>query len=94
MKVAAQLAAPRPGATAHALLPVVTRAARELASKQAVGHKPRDPIVRDVERHLAALEGLLGDRAWLVGDAIPLADLAVATELNALEYAHEGAERL
>ena len=93
-KVAAEFAATMPGATAETILPLVTKNAQELTSKQGLGRKPQDQVVRDVERHLAALEGLLGEGDWLVGDGITLADIAVAVELNALEYAQEGAERL
>ncbi len=93
-RVAEEFAATMPGATAEAVLPLVTKAAQELTSAQGLGRKPQDQVVRDVERHIAALEGLLGDGDWLVGDSITLADIAVAVEVNALEYAQEGAERL
>ena len=93
-KVAEEFAATMPGATAEGILPLVTKAAQELTAKQGLGRKPQDQVVRDVERHVAALEGLLAAGDWLVGSAITLADIAVAVELNALEYAREGADLL
>ncbi|MEM7413786.1 MAG: glutathione S-transferase family protein [Myxococcota bacterium] len=93
-RVAEEFAATMPGMTAEAVLPLVTKAAQELTSKQGLGRKPQDQVVRDVERHIAALEGLLGGGDWLVGNTVSLADIAVLVELNALEYAQEAAERL
>ncbi len=93
-KVAEEFAATMPGATAEAILPLVTKAAQELTSKQGLGRKPQEQVVRDVERHVGAIEGFLGGGDWLVGSGITLADIAVAVELNALEYAREGADLL
>lgn len=93
-KVAAEFAATMPGMTAEQVLPLVTAAAQDLTTKQGLGRKPQDQVVRDVERHVKALEGLLGSGDWLVGSALTLADIAVAVELNALEYAREGEEIL
>ena len=93
-RVAEEFAATMPGMTAEQTLPLVTAAAQDLTSKQGLGRKPQDQVVRDVVRHMDALEGLLGDGDWLVGSTITLADIAVAVELRALEYAREAAEIL
>ena len=93
-RVAEEFAATMPGMTAETVLPLVTKAAQELTAKQGLGRKPQEQVVRDVERHIAALEGLLGAGDWLVGNSVSLADIAVLVELNALEYAQEAAERL
>ena len=82
-----------PGLTAEVALPMVTKAAQELTRTQGLGRKPQEQVVRDLERHIAALEGLIGNGDWLVGDGVSLADIAVLVELNALEYAQEASER-
>ena len=92
-RVVDEFVATMPGLTAEAALPLVTKAAQELTQKQGLGRKPREQVVRDLERHIAAIEGLLGEGDWLVGGAVSLADIAVLVEVNALEYAQEAEER-
>ena len=82
-----------PGMTVEAALPLVTKAAQELTRTQGLGRKPEEQVVRDLERHISAIEGLLGDGDWLVGSAVTLADLAVLVQVNALGYAKEAEER-
>ena len=61
----------------------------QLTQAQGVGRKPREQVVADCERHIAALEAMLEGRDWLIGDALSYADLAVIAQVNALLYAQE-----
>jgi len=61
----------------------------QLTQAQGIGRKPREQVVADAERHIAALEAMLDGRDWLVGEALSYADLAVIAQLNALLYAQE-----
>jgi glutathione S-transferase len=65
---------------------------RRVTRGQGVGRKPRDMLLRDVERHVATLAGLLGDRSWLVGERLSLADIAVFAQLACIRGADEGAK--
>jgi glutathione S-transferase len=57
---------------------------------QGVGKKPIDVVLRDVERHLDALTGLLGDGPWLLGDRLTLADIGVFAQLFCIRASDEG----
>jgi glutathione S-transferase len=70
---------------------VVPRMMRGVLAKQGLGRKPVDVLLRDVERHVGAIAGLLAGRGWLVGDALSLADLAVFAQLACIRGADEGA---
>lgn len=79
----------------QALAPyVLPRVLKATLSRQGLGRKPLDAVLRDVDRHVAALTGLLGEREWLVGDALTLADLAVFAQLACIRGSDEGAERI
>jgi glutathione S-transferase len=64
---------------------------RRLTRKQGVGRKSVDQVLADVERHVDALAGLLGDREWLVGGALSLADVSVYAQIRCIRGAEEGA---
>ena len=57
---------------------------RRLTRKQGVGRKSVQQVLGDVERHADALAGLLGNREWLVGDALSLADLSVFSQIRCI----------
>ena len=78
-----------PGVPKPHLKSLIVEAATRLTEAQGVGRKPRDQVVRDVDRHFGALDGLLAGRRWLVGDALSIADIAVIAQINALRYAQE-----
>jgi glutathione S-transferase len=59
---------------------------------QGVGKKSRAALVADVERHTAAIDGLVGDGEWLVGNRLTLADVAVFAQLFCIRGSDEGAE--
>ncbi len=63
---------------------------RGILSRQGLGRKPLDRIVKDVERHVDALAGWLGGGEWLVGDALSLADISVFAELTCIRGSDEG----
>jgi len=69
---------------------VVPPMMRSLLSRQGVGRKPPAVVLRDVERHVEAIEGWLGPRDWLVGDALSAADLSVFAQLSCIRAADEG----
>ena len=64
---------------------------RRLTRKQGVGRKSVQQVLEDVQRHVDALAGLLGDREWLVGEALSLADLSVFAQIRCIRGAEEGA---
>jgi glutathione S-transferase len=69
-------------------MPIVLR--RTVAS-QGVGKKPLEIVLRDVERHLDALAGLLSaGNQWLLGDRMTLADLSVFAQLFCIRASDEG----
>jgi glutathione S-transferase len=57
-----------------------------------VGRKSVQQVLEDVERQVDALAGLLGDREWLVGGALSLADLSVFAQIRCIRGAEEGAQ--
>ena len=58
---------------------------------QGIGRKPTEAIIADVERHVRAIDGLVGDGQWLVGSALTLADIAVFVQLFCIRGSDEGA---
>lgn len=57
---------------------------------QGTGRKPMDVLKRDLDRHLQMINQWLGDRAWLVGDNLSLADIAVFVQLDCIAGTVEG----
>lgn len=69
-------------------MPIVLR--RTVAA-QGVGKKPLEVVLRDVERHLDAIAGLLAaGNDWLLGDRITLADISVFAQLFCIRASDEG----
>ena len=72
--------------SSHAGGPVIW----DLTEEQLQQHRQGMMVVRDVERHFAAIDGLLADgRDYLVGKQLTLADIAVISQVKALLYAEE-----
>jgi len=65
---------------------------RRVTRSQGVGRKPRDMLLRDVERQVGSLAGLLGDDEWLVGRHLSVADIAVFAQLACIRASDEGAK--
>lgn len=71
---------------------LVPRMMRSVTRSQGVGRKSTPQVVADVERHLDAIAGLLGEGDWLVGDALSLADIGVFVQAACIRGADEGAK--
>jgi glutathione S-transferase len=59
----------------------------KITTNQGIGRKSIEQLLVDVERHVSAVNDLLGNRDWLVGDSLTLADLGVYGMFQALRDA-------
>lgn len=59
----------------------------KITETQGIGRKSIEQLLVDVERHVAAVNGLLSGSDWLVGNQLSLADLAVYAMFQALRDA-------
>jgi len=66
------------------LLKIIMKKASKIVLMQGLGRKNKSQVVNDVQRHLNAINALLSNSSWLVGDTITLADIAVIAQLNCL----------
>lgn len=57
---------------------------------QGIGRKPLELVLQELTRHTEAIAGWLGDREWLVGARLSLADIAVFAQLFAIRGTDEG----
>jgi glutathione S-transferase len=57
------------------------------AKAQGTGRKPEAAVCADVGRHFEAINSLVSDRPWLVGDALSIADISVVSMLTVLDRA-------
>lgn len=62
-----------------------------VVAAQGIGAKPRAAVLADLDRNLAAVDGLLAGQEWLAGPAISAADIAVYAQLFCIEGTIEGA---
>ncbi len=74
--------------------PLLPRAIRRVTEAQGIGRKARDDVERELGRHLDALVAWLGDGAWLVGETLTLADIAVYAQLFCIQGAITGDEAI
>jgi glutathione S-transferase len=74
--------------------PVVARVIRQQCASQGVGRKPEAMVLRDVDRHLDALDGWLSGKSWLVGSGLTLADISVYAQLRCIDCSEEGHVRV
>jgi glutathione S-transferase len=89
-KLVHEFVATMPGMTVEAALPMLGKAVHGVIDPQGIGRKPAEQVIRDAERHCAAIDGFLaGGRSYLVGEQLTLADVAVACQVKALLYAEE-----
>jgi glutathione S-transferase len=70
----------------HFLAPKIIR---KQARNQGTGRKTYEAVCADAARHFEAINTLVSDKAWLVGDSPSIADIAVASMLTVLERATE-----
>ena len=57
---------------------------------QGIGRKPLAQVLHELARHVEAIAGWLGDREWLVGARLSLADIAVFAQLVGIRGTDEG----
>lgn len=70
----------------HYLAPkIIGKQARD----QGTGRKTHDAVCADVARHFEAINILVSDKAWLVGESLSIADISVASMLTVLDRATE-----
>ena len=69
-------------------------ALRKGTAAQGLGRKDPATICAEVRDHFDALVALLGEREWLVGEQISLADIAVASMCTVIDRAEEAAAML
>jgi glutathione S-transferase len=63
----------------------------KVVAAQGIGAMPRPQLLKHLARNIAAADGWLGGRDWLVGDALTLADIAVHAQLACIAGTVEGA---
>lgn len=64
---------------------------KKATQAQGIGRKDAITVCSEVEAHFDAIVDLLGERCWLVGDHLTVADLAVASMCTVIERAEEAA---
>jgi glutathione S-transferase len=57
---------------------------------QGVGRKPLGAVLEDLSRLVASVDAMAARSAWLVGDALSLADISIASQLTSVEATPEG----
>lgn len=70
----------------HYLAPKIIR---KQARDQGTGRKTHEAVCEDVARHFKAIDVLVSDRGWLVGESISIADISVVSMLTVLDRATE-----
>lgn len=73
---------------------VASRMLRRKAAVQGLGKKSDEQVVQELGRHLDAIAGWLGERPWLVGEALSLADIAVMSQLSPIRSTRAGGEEV
>ena len=81
-----------PGLFGRIIRPIVGKALRKTTATQGIGRKSKDQVLEDVEGHFSALEALLEDSDWLVGNELTIADISVASMCTVMDRADEGRE--
>jgi glutathione S-transferase len=69
---------------------LIPRAARKATRAQGIGRKSPETIAKELARHIDAIDGLLGDRKWLVGKSLSIADISVFVMLQCIGGVPEG----
>ncbi len=67
---------------------------RAQLTAQGIGRKNSEAILRDVRRHVAAVNALVEHEDWLLGHEFSYADIAVRAMSYVIDRAKEGAEML
>lgn len=69
---------------------LIPRAAKKATRSQGIGRKSPETIAKELARHVDAIDGLLGDRKWLVGKSLSIADISVFVMMNCIAGVPEG----
>ncbi len=64
--------------------PLVSAALKRTIRAQGTGRRTPERILEDVARHAEAIEGLLDDGEYLLGNELTLADIAVFSQVRAM----------
>ncbi|WP_426164865.1 glutathione binding-like protein [Sandarakinorhabdus sp. DWP1-3-1] len=78
------------GLKRRVLQALVPGALRKVAVNQGLGRKTKAQVVAELTRHYDGLNAKLQGHAWLVGDSIGIADLAVRSMVNVIDRTVEG----
>ena len=65
--------------------------AKKTSETQGIGRKDRDTVCAEVAAHFDAVIDMLGERDWLLGEHLSVADISVAAMCTVLERAEEAA---
>lgn len=87
--LASDLVLQRTGLLAFVARLFLPRMIKKTTCAQGLGRKSRAVIIEDFQKSINALNNLLGDKKWLVGTEISLADISVTAMLCVLERAEE-----
>jgi len=82
------------GLTKWFLHKMVPRAIHSITKTQGVGRKSERQLKIDLQRHVSAIEDLLTEADWLVGDRLTLADISVYAMMNCIKDSQQGVECL
>lgn len=74
--------------------PLIPKLIAKQASGQGIGRKDRAAVCAEVKEHFNALNSIISDQDWLVGDGLSIADIAVASMCTVLERAEEAREAM
>ena len=73
---------------------IFPRAIRSITNTQGVGRKNTEQLKVDLNRHIQAIDDLLLQGPWLVGDMFSLADISVYVMFNCFKDSQQGIECL
>lgn len=79
------------GLSAALMKKVIPPAMRKIGNTQGLARKSTEDLALEIERQFEALEALLEGNAFLLGDTITAADLAIASMIQVLTRAQEPA---
>lgn len=65
---------------------------RKLLANQGIGRKKKEHVLKDIDRHLDAVEKRLQNSDWLIGDAMSLADISVYSMVNCIRDSEQGGD--
>ncbi len=74
--------------------PIVPATMMKQLKAQGMGRKTLAQVLVELDQHLQMLNALLHERAWLAGEQITLADIAVAVQLQAIAATPQGKQAL